>query len=155
MGCQGTENLRSEQRIAQSRACRFAAQSLIAVGSPIAQLQTRAAGITSAGLKAHALAIVEMPCAHLSTRTPSLSGPISRDTAILSLRYPMHITRYFLREASTPPKWCDTPPLVLNFTQTHLCDTPFCNVWRDHSAIPHKNKHESVLRYYRYNYRAI
>ena len=41
------------------------------------------------------------------------------------------------------------PPLVLNFTQTHLCDTPFCNVSRDNCAIPHKNKHERVLRYYR------
>ena len=37
-----------------------------------------------------------------------LSGPISRDTAILSLRYP-HIARYLLTVVSTPPKWCDTP----------------------------------------------
>ena len=55
-----------------------------------------------------------------------------------------HIARYFLREASTPPKWCDTPPLALSFTQTHLCDTPFCNVSRDNCAIPHENKHENV-----------
>ena len=27
------------------------------------------------------------------------------------------------------------PPLVLSFTQTHLCDTPFCNVSRDTCAI--------------------
>ena len=47
------------------------------------------------------------------------------------------------------------PPLVLNFTQTHPCDTPFCNISRDNCAIPHKNKHEKVLRYYRYKYRAI
>ena len=45
------------------------------------------------------------------------------------------------------------PPLVLSFTQAHLCDTPFCNVSRDNCAIPHKNKHERVLRYYRYKYR--
>ena len=36
-----------------------------------------------------------------------LSDPISRDTAILSLQYP--ISRDTLREVSTPPKWCDTP----------------------------------------------
>ena len=27
-------------------------------------------------------------------------------------------------------------PLVLNSTQTHLCDTPFCNVSRDNCATP-------------------
>ena len=47
------------------------------------------------------------------------------------------------------------PPLVLNFAQRHPCDTPFCNVSRDNCAIPHKNKREKVLRYYRYKYRAI
>ena len=41
------------------------------------------------------------------------------------------------------------PPLVLSFTQAHLCDIPFCNVSQDHCATPHKNKHERVLRYYR------
>ena len=48
-------------------------------------------------------------------------------------------------------------PLVLSFTQAHLCDTPLCNASCDHCAIPHKkiNKHERVLRYYRYKYRAI
>ena len=66
------------------------------------------------------------------------------------------IARYCLREVSTPPKWCDTPPLVLSFTQAHLRDTPFCNVLRDNCAISHKkNKHEIILRYYRYRYRAI
>ena len=38
-----------------------------------------------------------------------LSGPISRDNAILSLRYPISRDT-FLREVSTPPKRCDTPP---------------------------------------------
>ena len=34
-----------------------------------------------------------------------------------------HIARYFFRGLSTSPKWCDTPPpLVLSFTQAHLCD---------------------------------
>ena len=47
------------------------------------------------------------------------------------------------------------PPLLLSFTQTHLCNTPLCNISRNSCAIPHKNKHERVLRYYRYKYRAI
>ena len=42
----------------------------------------------------------------------------------------------FLREVSTRPK-------------AHLCNTPFCNIFRDNCAIPHKNKHEEVFRYYR------
>ena len=37
----------------------------------------------------------------------NLSGPISRDNAILSLRYP--IARCLLREVSTSPIWCDSP----------------------------------------------
>ena len=28
-------------------------------------------------------------------------------------------------------------PLVLSFTQAHLCDTPFCNIPRDRCAILH------------------
>ena len=35
------------------------------------------------------------------------------------------------------------PPWHLVSTQAHLCDTPFCNIWRDNCAIPHKNKHET------------
>ena len=46
------------------------------------------------------------------------------------------------------PQMVRYPPLVLNFTQAHLCDTPFCNVSRDNCAIPHKNTHKRVLRYY-------
>ena len=56
------------------------------------------------------------------------------------------------------PKMVRYPPLVLGFAQAHLCDTcdtPFCNVSRDNCAIPHKNKHKRVLRYYRYMYHAI
>ena len=38
------------------------------------------------------------------------SGPISRDAAIISLRYP-NIARCCLREVrAAPPKWCDPPP---------------------------------------------
>ena len=53
------------------------------------------------------------------------------------------------------PKLVRYPRLVLGFTQAHLCDTPFCNISRNNCAIPHKNKHENVLRYYRYKYCAI
>ena len=76
-----------------------------------------------------------------------LSGPILRDTAILSLRYPISRDSFSGRVAL--PKTVRYPPLVLSFTQAHLCNTPFCNISRDSCAIPHKNKHERVLRYYR------
>ena len=66
-----------------------------------------------------------------------------------------HIARCLLKEFNTSPKGCDTPPLVLSFTHAHLCDTPFCNISRDNCAIPHKNKHDRVLRYYRYKFRKI
>ena len=36
------------------------------------------------------------------------------------------------------PEMVRYPPLVLSFTKAHLCDTPFCNISRDNSAIPHK-----------------
>ena len=29
---------------------------------------------------------------------------------------------------------------MLSFTQTHLCDTPFCNISRDTCAIPHQKQ---------------
>ena len=38
------------------------------------------------------------------------------------------------------PKMVRYPPLVLSFTQAHLCDTPFCNISRDNCAIPHKKQ---------------
>ena len=78
----------------------------------------------------------------------SLSGPISRDTAILSLRYPISRDTFSGRFA-LPQNGRYIPPLVISFTQAHLCDTPFCNVSRDNCAIPHENKHARVLRYYR------
>ena len=53
------------------------------------------------------------------------------------------------------PKMVRYPPLLLRFTKAHLCDTPFWNISRENCAIPHNNKHERVLRYYRYKSRAI
>ena len=54
------------------------------------------------------------------------------------------------------------PPLVLSFTQAHLCDTPFFNISRDNCAIPHKNLTgtkefcdtiaASIARYGKYRY---
>ena len=60
-----------------------------------------------------------------------LCGPISHYIAILSLQYPI----------SSSTKWCE-PPWVLSFTQAHLCDTPLCNLSRDHCAIPIKTSTE-------------
>ena len=58
---------------------------------------------------------------------------------------------YFFREASAPPKWCDTPPCYL-VSHRHICFATYrAIIVRD----PHKNKHEGVLRYYRYKYFAI
>ena len=75
-----------------------------------------------------------------------------RDTAILSLRYP--ISRHTLSgRFAAPPKSRYIFPLVLSFTQAHMCDTPICNVSRDHCSTCHENKHEIVLRDYRYKHR--
>ena len=82
-----------------------------------------------------------------------LSGPISRDIAVLSLRYP--VLRDAFKRGLHSPKMVRYLPLALSFTQAHLCDAPFCNVSRENCVIPLKNKHERVLRYYRYKYRAI
>ena len=46
----------------------------------------------------------------------SLLCPISRDT--------------FFSEVGSSPNGA-TPPLLLSFTQAHLCDTPFCNIASD------------------------
>ena len=92
---------------------------------------------------------------HLQGR--ELGGPISRDTAILSLRYPISRDT-FSRMLAAPPNTVRYPPLVLSFTQAHLCDTPFCNVSRDNCAIPHKTSTKdfcdtiatSIARYAKY-----
>ena len=44
---------------------------------------------------------------------PDLSGPVSRDAARLSQRYP-HIARYGVFGVSTWPIGCDTPPAFLS-----------------------------------------
>ena len=72
-----------------------------------------------------------------------LSGPISHDIAILSLRYP--ISRSTFSGGRQLPKTVRYPPLVLSFRQTHLRDTPFCNISRYNCAMPHQNKHQRVL----------
>ena len=61
-------------------------------------------------------------------RWQHLSGPISHDIAILSLRYPISRDP-FLREASTPPKWCDTPPWYL-ILHRHICAIPHLATYR-------------------------
>ena len=76
-----------------------------------------------------------------------LGGPISRDTAILSLRYPFSRDTFSGRLAASH-NGAIPPPLVLSSTEAHLCDTPLCSVSRENCAIPHQNKHERVLRYY-------
>ena len=62
------------------------------------------------------------------------------------LRYYRCDTSYraiLFREVGAPPKWCDTPPLLLSFTQAHLCDTLFCNISRDNCAMPQKQARKS------------
>ena len=59
-------------------------------------------------------------------------SPVAPYRAIL--RYYRCNTPYraiLFKEVSTPQNWCDTPTLVLSFTQALLCDTPFCNLSRD------------------------
>ena len=67
-----------------------------------------------------------------------LSGPISRDIAILWHIAILHVAHNAL--SGTPVA---IPPLVLSFIKAHLCDTPFCNIYR---AIivrhPNWNKHD-------------
>ena len=73
----------------------------------------------------------------------NLSGPISRDIAILSYH------AMLLKGGLRSPKMVRYPPLVLSFTQAHLCGTTFCNISRDNCAIPppqKKNKHERFLQ---------
>ena len=89
-----------------------------------------------------------------SAKLRQLSGPILRDAAILPLQYP--VSQYLFKEVGTPPRWCDTLHLVLSFAQAHLCDTPFATHCTITVRYPIKNeKHERVLRYYRYKYSAI
>ena len=89
----------------------------------------------------------------LKTALFSLSGPISRDIAILSLRCPILRDTFSGRLAA--PQNGAISPSVVSFTRAHLRGTPFCNISRDNCAIPHTSKHAGVLRCYRYKYRAM
>ena len=40
-----------------------------------------------------------------------------------------HIVRYFFREVSTPPKWCETPPWHL-VSHRHICAIPHFATYR-------------------------
>ena len=82
-----------------------------------------------------------------------LSGPISRDVAILSLWYP-NTARCFSREAKHSPELVQYPPWYL-VSHRHICHIPFCDVSRDNCAIPHKDRYEWILPCYRYKHRAI
>ena len=77
-----------------------------------------------------------------------LGGPIS------ILRYYRRYTPYrailFSGRLLLPQNGA-IPSLVLCFRQARPCDS---KVSRDNCAIPTKNEHEKVLRYYRYKYRA-
>ena len=53
-----------------------------------------------------------------------LRYPISRDTLLGGLSLPQN--------GAIPPP----PPLILSFTQAHLCDAPLCNISGDNCAIP-------------------
>ena len=57
-----------------------------------------------------------------------LVAPYRRDTAILSLRYPISHNTFF-REFSTPPQWCDTPPWYL-VSHRHICAIPHFATYR-------------------------
>ena len=75
-----------------------------------------------------------------------LSGPISRDIAIVSLRNPLSRDTFLAIPAFTQHGAIPLP-LVPSFTQTYQYDTPVCNISRDTCAIPQENKHEKVLRH--------
>ena len=66
-----------------------------------------------------------------------LSGPMSRDIAILLLRYPISRDTFSWR-LPVPQMARSPPPLLLSFAQAHLCDTPFSYISRDNCAIPIK-----------------
>ena len=54
---------------------------------------------------------------------------VSCCTFVLLLAIP-HIARYFFEGRKGSPQMVRCPPLVLSFTQAHLCDTPFCKEYR-------------------------
>ena len=50
----------------------------------------------------------------------------------------------FSGRLALPQNGAITPPLVLSFTQTHACDTPFCKISRDICAMPHEKTRKSL-----------
>ena len=102
------------------------------------------------------IAFCEMPTQYPRSAFQGLCGGHQKGSAaVCDPNPPRPFARYRFKGAQQLPPNCAIPPLVRSFTQAHLCDTPFCNVSRDNCAIPHKNKHERVLRHYRCKYRAI
>ena len=73
-----------------------------------------------------------------------LSGPISHDIAIISLRYPTSRDT-FLGRLGLPQNGPIPPPLVLSFRPAHQCDIPFCNISRDTCAIPIKTRRSFAI----------
>ena len=68
--------------------------------------------------------------AHWAKILRLLSGPIARDIAILSLRYPISRDT-LLGEVSTAPKWCDTPPPPWHLvSHRHICAIPHLATYR-------------------------
>ena len=65
-----------------------------------------------------------------------------------------HVAWYLFREFSTPPKRYDVV-LVLKFHTGTSVRSPFCNISHDDCPAHHKNKRETVLRFYHYKHRAI
>ena len=87
-----------------------------------------------------------------------LRGPISRDIAIVSLRYPY---RAILSQPSQQSPKRVRYPLGTSFTQTYQCDTPILqHIARDTCAIPRKTSTktfcdtiaQSIARYEKYRY---
>ena len=83
----------------------------------------------------------------IGVNSGKLCGPISCDTVMLSLRYPISRDTFSGRLAFTQN--CAIPPLDLISHRHISAIPPFCNVSRDHCAIPPQNKHKIFLRYYR------
>ena len=63
-------------------------------------------------------------------KPPSLKPLVAPYRAILhTIAAIPHIARYFFREVSTPPKWCDTPPWHL-VSHRHICAIPHFATYR-------------------------
>ena len=92
-----------------------------------------------------AILSVRPKCSHkFVSLKESLSGPISRDIAIVSLRYPLSRDTFSAIPA-IPQQGAIPPPPVPSFTQTYQCDARFCNISRDTCAISQENKHEQMF----------